>query len=346
VNAAAASQPSLLGSIPPSDPKAIEPAMSNLPHQAANKTNTSFSGPVILRRRSLLQTAAIGGLATLLARPLHAMKLAEGDLPYLDRIGLQLYTVRNQMADDAAATLKAVADAGYRQVELMNVDEEAVELSAIARDNGMAVHSAFMNFRAITSPDNNDGPDVEQTIDLAQRIGLRHIVFGYITKEERDTLDKCREIADRANEMGHQVRQAGMRLCYHNHSFEFEPLGGGQSSFDPFMQRFDPQKVDFELDVFWAKIGGKDPLHLMRKLAGRITQLHLKDLKDGMGTIYDEGQVPADAFQELGDGIIDMPQVIRLAEEIGVDQCHVEQDQSPAPLDSIAQSVNFLRGKS
>ncbi|MEM9644500.1 MAG: TIM barrel protein [Planctomycetota bacterium] len=309
---------------------------------------TTKTSTILLNRRSTLRTAAVAGLAAVLHRPLRAIadhhgKGKHGPLPYANRLGLQLYTVRNQMAEDPVATLEAVAKAGYAQVELMNIDQEAVKLAAIARDNGMAVHSAFMNWQAITSPDQPNGPSIDETIDLAQRIGLRHVVFGYIGKDARNTADKIRKIADTANMAGEKTRHAGMRMCYHNHSFEFEPIDGKRSSFDLFVKRFDPQKIEFELDVFWAKLGGRDPEELMRTLSGRISQVHLKNLKEGVETIYDEGLVPADAFQEAGDGIIEMANIMKLAKKIGVDQCHVEQDQSPAPLDSIRESIDFLR---
>ena len=73
-----------------------------------------------------------------------------------------------------------------------------------------------------------------------------------------------------------------------------------------------------------------------------MSQVHLKDLKAGIGTIYDEGKVPKDAFQELGDGRIDMESVIKAADAAGVQQCHVEQDQSPNPLASVKQSHDWL----
>ncbi len=322
-----------------------------------NETNRSSL--TILKRRSLLKAAAVSALASTLAGPLKALAddKATGQaesggptepkaLPYVDRIGLQLYTLRNQMAEDPETTLRAVAQAGYQQVELMRIDEDAIRLAAMARDNGLAVHSAFMNWKAITSPGSPGGPGVEETIELAERIGLRHIVFGYIAKDARDTLDKIRKIASNANEAGEKTRDAGMRLCYHNHSFEFKKLDGKRAAFDEFIKRFDPQKVEFELDVFWAKLGGRDPIHLMRHLAARISQVHLKNLKADVPVIYDEGQVPHDAFQEVGDGVIDMPAIMRLAKRIGVDQCHVEQDQSPAPLESIVQSIDFLKKQS
>ncbi|MCD0462408.1 sugar phosphate isomerase/epimerase family protein [Roseiconus lacunae] len=299
-------------------------------------------------RRQWLTAAAATGLAAWLARPVHgwAAQSAAG-LPYLNRLGLQLYTVRDQMAEDPRATLRAIAAAGYKQVELMSIDEEALQLAAMAREEGLRVHSGFLNWRCIASPENNSGLNVEQSIEMAERIGLRHVVFGYIDKGSRDTADKIKAIADRSNQAAAKTRDAGMRMAYHNHSFEFGDLDGGKTNaYDIFIERFDPQLMDFELDVFWVKIGGHDPIALMKKLAGRITMVHLKDLKDGTATIHDEGNVPKDAFQECGDGTIDIPAVMQLAKEIGVLECHVEQDQSPAPLESIAESYRFLANAS
>ena len=283
-------------------------------------------------------------------------------LPYVDRIGLQLYTLRNQMSDDPVGTLKAVAEAGYKQVELMDINDEAVQLASIARDNGMSVHSAFLDFNVITEPERKGVASLDSVLEIAERIGLRHVVFGYIAKHQRDTADKCRQISDRANRAADQTRAAGMRMCYHNHSFEFAPFekagdatgdakkhDAGKNAkpltaFDIFMERFDPQKMEFELDVFWVKIGGHDPIAMMKRLAGRISQVHLKDLQKDTPVITDESKVPKDAFQEIGDGIIEMPAVMRLAHDIGVEQCHVEQDQSPDPLKSIRQSARHLYG--
>ncbi|ELP31818.1 sugar phosphate isomerase/epimerase family protein [Rhodopirellula baltica] len=326
----------------------------------------------LIHRRTALQLTATSAMAAWLAQPLNLLAqeaektAAKGGqpLPYMDRIGLQLYTLRDAMKADPEGTLKAVAEAGYRQVELMNIDDEAVRLAAIARDNGLIVHSAFMDFNVIAEPEKDGVGSVETTLELAERIGLRHVVFGYIAKHQRDTADKCRAIADRANKAADQTRNAGMRMCYHNHSFEFATFNGGAAeevnpeansnedekkankltAFDIFVERFDPHKMEFELDVFWAKIGGRDPIEMMRRLAGRISQVHLKDLKKDTPVITDEGQVPNDAFKELGNGIIDIPAVMNLAREIGVDQCHVEQDQSPAPLDSVRESYAFLKG--
>jgi sugar phosphate isomerase/epimerase len=101
--------------------------------------------------------------------------------------------------------------------------------------------------------------------------------------------------------------------------------------------------MKFEIDVFWVKAGGVDPVALIQKLPGRVSQLHLKDLKDGLKLPAYSTGVPKDAFQELGDGIISMEPIIVAAKAAGVEHCHVEQDQSPDPLASIKQSMEYLR---
>ena len=91
-----------------------------------------------------------------------------------------------------------------------------------------------------------------------------------------------------------------------------------------------------------AKAGGIEPVELMKKLKGRVSQVHLKDLKDGI-KLPAFGSLPPDAFQELGDGIIAMEPIIAAAKEAGVAHCHVEQDHSPAPMTDIATSMAYLR---
>ena len=101
--------------------------------------------------------------------------------------------------------------------------------------------------------------------------------------------------------------------------------------------------MKFEIDVFWAAIGGLDPVATIKKLGDRVAQLHLKDLRKGTPTIYDESKVPQEAFKEVGSGAIDWPAVLAAAKAVGVTQCHVEQDHSPNPIRSIRQSIDWLK---
>ena len=151
-----------------------------------------------------------------------------------------------------------------------------------------------------------------------------------------------KKVATAANEFGKACNGSDMKLCYHNHSFEFAKIDGDTTGFNVLENELDDKCCKFELDVFWAKIAGVDPVELMKGLRGRITQVHLKDLKDGSKLNFDEGTVPHEAFEELGDGNVDLKTVMSLAEEIGVEYCHVEQDQSPDPIASITRSMRYL----
>ncbi|MDB4272081.1 hypothetical protein N9879_00525, partial [bacterium] len=128
--------------------------------------------------------------------------------------------------------------------------------------------------------------------------------------------------------------------AYHNHSFEFQPMEGS-SGYDVLIKEFAPE-MKFEIDVFWVQAAGKDSVELIKKLSGRVSQLHLKDLKKGLKLpIYDG--MPKEAFKELGNGMIAMEPIIEAGKAAGVVHCHVEQDHSPKPLESIAQSVLYLK---
>lgn len=294
-----------------------------------------------MKRRDFLKTTAGASALALtasLARPLKAMS---DQTKYKETIGLQLWTVRNQLKQDKQATLKAVADAGYRQVEFGDVGQ-GLELKPICQELGLKMTSSFINWQSICNPKNKNAPSLELLIEDAKKLGLKHLVFGYIAKNYRQTADQYRAYIERSNQFGEMCQKAGIQLCYHNHAFEFEPLEGDKTGFDLFIEGFDPDNCKFELDVFWAKIGGWDPYQTLQRLDGRVSQVHLKDLKAGAQICYDEGQVPHDAFQELGNGTIDMEKVMQISEAIGVEQCHVEQDQSPDPLKSIGQSMAYL----
>lgn len=296
-----------------------------------------------MNRRDFTKTA----LATTLAAmtfPRSLQAAGPAGRRYLDSIGLQLWTVRNALAADPAATLRAVRDAGYAQVELMNT-ASAAEIAPLAKQAGLGITSSMIDWNSLVNPAGAGVPTLEQTIAIAREHRMKYLVFGYIGKGSRETVKQMTGLAAAANAFGRQCRDAGIQLCYHHHSFEFGPLDDGRTTgWDIFLREFDPELVKLEIDVFWAAIGGLDPVKALRDLQGRVAQVHLKDLEAGHGTIWDEGKVPHSAFKELGAGSLDMRRIIEVCAETGVDQCHVEQDQSPDALASIRTSMTFLRG--
>ena len=308
-----------------------------------------------MKRRTFLQTSLAATLASPLARIARAAEADAAVAGYRDNIGLQLYTLRNPMGEDQRGTLEAVAEAGYKQVEMMDaVTGESI--AADARDLGMDVTSSFMNWKTLVRPDDADAPSEDETLKVAEKLGLKHLVFGYVDHDSRKTADQYKTWCGRANAFGRRCQDAGIQLCYHNHSFEFEPLPVGtvepgeatdeqkaQSGFEMMIQEFDGDLVPFELDVFWAALGGYDPVATLERLKGRVSQVHLKDLAADTPTIYDNSAVPHEAFQELGDGTVEIVACMKAAAAAGAQQCHVEQDQSPDPVASVQQSMRWLK---
>lgn len=263
------------------------------------------------------------------------------DQPYLAEIGLQLYTLRKPLGEDLEGTLRAVAGAGYRQVEPYGFPDAAGEMIRVSRDLGLAVNSSHFAWEAVTDPDKEGVPAFAGILESAKEAGLSHLVIPYLHGHERETLDHYKRVAERCNVAAAAAREAGIQLAYHNHNFEFRPMEGGQSGYDILRAEFSPE-MKFEVDVFWVKAAGIDPAGLVGELSGRVTQLHLKDLKDGID-LPEFGKLPDDAFQELGDGIIPMGPILEAAKAAGVEHCHVEQDQSPDPVASVKQSLGYLQ---
>ncbi len=258
---------------------------------------------------------------------------------YRSDMGLQLYTLRNQIDADVEGTIKAVADAGYKQVEPYGFPNAQPMIDA-ARDNGLEINSSHFAWDSVIDPTRKDVPSFDSIVESAHNAGLTHLVIPYLQAEVRGSLDDYRRLCERFNQAAEKAKQADIQLAYHNHAFEFEPKEDGKCGYDVMIEEFSPD-MKFEVDVFWIQVGGKEPAELVRSLKGRVSQLHLKDLNKSVQT-PNYGSIPPEAFEELGDGVIDMLPIVNAGMEAGVAHCHVEQDHSPHPIESIRQSMAYL----
>ena len=291
-----------------------------------------------MNRRDFLAQASTAAFTIALPTALRAA--LDKDNVYRKNIGVQLYTVRKLMEKDTVGTIKAVAAAGYKQAELGGFPSQTDAQLKAARDAGLVVNSSHFEWDSLVNPTDSSYQDFRKIVDKAHAAGLKHLVVPYLVDKNRTTLDDYKQTAAHLNKGAELSKAAGIRLSYHNHAFEFQPLAGGRTGIDVFMSEFSPDMF-FELDVFWVKVGGAEPTDLLKQLSGRVAQVHLKDLKPGL-TLPEFGKVPEDAFQELGDGILSWEPILKAAQAAGVEHCHVEQDQSPDPLASIRQSINYL----
>lgn len=288
-----------------------------------------------MNRRFFLRSITVASLA---GSPL--VRALEADNAYRRNMGIQLYTLRNELKSDTVATIKAVAAAGYRQAEMFGFPNCDPVIEA-CRASGLALNSTHFEWDSVVNPKDDSYSDFQRIVEKAHKVGLTHLVIPYLADPNRKTIADYQKVAAHANKAAALAKKAGIQLSYHNHAFEFQPKEGGRTGFQVFLSEFGPD-MQFELDVFWVKVGGVEPVNLMQKMKGRISQVHLKDLKDGL-KLPEFGSVPNDAFQELGDGVIPMEPILETSKAIGVKHCHVEQDQSPNALESIRQSMAYLK---
>ena len=288
-----------------------------------------------MNRRSFLRTSAA---TTVFAGTSQTLSALAADNVYRANIGLQLYSLRNELKADTPGTIKALVDAGYKQGEMYGFPN-CDDMIKAANDHGLGLHSTHFDWEAAVNPSDEGFSDFRKIVEKANQIKLTHLVVPYLHDKDRNSLDDYKRVAGNLNKAAVIAKKAGSQLAYHNHSFEYKPMGGS-TGFDIFTKEFAPE-MKFELDVFWVKAAGVDPVTLIKKLSGRVSQLHLKDLKKGLELpIYDG--MPKEAFKELGNGMIPMEPIIEAGKAAGVVHCHIEQDHSPNPLKSVTESVAYL----
>ncbi len=247
-----------------------------------------------------------------------------------DKIALQLYTVRTESAKDFAGTLRQVADIGYPAVELAGYGGlSASEVRSILDDCGLQAPSAHIPLAMIESR-------LEDALADVATIGCNYVVVPFLPPERRDH-DQVQAVAALLNLAGGATKQAGMVLAYHNHNFEYQPLEGGrdgETMFDYLLSNTDPELVAFELDVFWTKVAGVDPVTELSRLSGRVPLLHLKDYT---------GETSAESAAPVGAGSLNWPLIINAANDAGVEWGIIEQDYPKDPLGDIATGLNNAR---
>ncbi len=268
-----------------------------------------------LTRRSHLKGL---GLATagLLATPGLALESRR-----LQRIGLQLYTVRDLMAKDVAETLAAIAQAGYVEVETAGTGNlSPAQFAAALKDNNLSAPAAHVPFNLMAQ-----SPDA--VLEVAETIGHHFIVLPWIAPEQR-TLSGYSQVIDVLNTFGEQCRDAGVQLCYHNHDFEFEALGD-EVAFNVMLRECDAELVQFELDLFWATHAGVDARTYLQADPERYPLCHVKD------------RTPAGDMVSVGKGAIDFAALFTAGS--GLQHYFVEHDRPEDSLASVQYSIETLR---
>ncbi|MFN8582989.1 MAG: sugar phosphate isomerase/epimerase [Gemmatimonadaceae bacterium] len=246
----------------------------------------------------------------------------------LSRIGLELYSVRTEMAKDPDRTMAAVAKMGYQDVEVLwsagNFGRTAKQLRAVLDQTGLKAPSAHMSPATLMV-------GWERSLATAHLLGHQYLIVPSFTPETEGALDDWREWADRFNEAGAKARAAGIWLAFHNEPNHMQRIDG-QVPYDVFVQRTDPKVVRLQLDVGNMVMGGGDPLAYLDKYGDRYWSFHIKD-------------VVADRSHdtELGKGTVPLARIFSRITNIDQKVVHVEQEGASDPLASAAEDYRYLK---
>jgi sugar phosphate isomerase/epimerase len=270
-------------------------------------------------RREFVKTLAAAGLAIAYPgalRTTHSARLA--------KVGIQLYTVRDQMKADFEGTLAHVAQIGYKEVEFAGYfNHSPADVKAILDRHGLSTPSTHIAFE--------NADQWKTALDAAKAIGHEYIVMPWIPAERRKTLDDWKSVAQVFNRAGQMAHDAGIQFAYHNHDFEFPKLEG-QVPYDLLLQSTDPKLVQLEIDLYWITKAGQDPLTYFARWPGRIPLVHVKD----------SAGAPDHKMVDVGQGKIDWKGIFAKKDQAGIKHAFVEHDQPPQPFEDIALSYKYL----
>ena len=268
-----------------------------------------------------------------------ATQVAETVAQAQPKIGLQLYTLRNQVAEDLEGTLKHVADSGYDYLELFGYGDRsyfgkpAVDFYSLVKANGLEIRSSHHLTGLANMPAQGTLTNGwEQAVEDAASAGQKFMVCAWLHPDERKTIDDYKRLTDLLNKAGETAKSSGIQFCYHNHDFEFQELDGEIPMYT-MLDNADPELVKVELDLYWITKAGLDPVEFFNKYPGRTALWHVKDMKDS----------PEREFAEVGTGTIDFKRIFDNAELSGMQSFFVEQDQSADPKASIQTSIKNLK---
>jgi len=247
-------------------------------------------------------------------------------------IGLQLYTVRHQIAD-LPEMLNAIRRIGYTQVETyadLYQSYSATALKQLITDNGLTVPSGHFNYETF-----------DAMMDYASGLGLKYMVCPMLPESMRN-LDGFKKAAEQFNRWAAALQRRGMKFAFHNHNYEFRQFGD-TTGFDTLLAKTDPKLVFFEMDCYWMTQAGRDPVKMLEKYPKRIRMLHLKDRKPGFPASQELNDA-AGHFTEVGTGTLDWKDILALAEKNSIDYLFVEQDETKLPvMESLRISYTNLQ---
>ena len=245
--------------------------------------------------------------------------------PFARNVGLQLSTVSELLEKDVHRTLEQIAKVGYKEVECSKLPGMDAKQTMEALKNAGLKSPCSM----ILLKDVKDNLTTAATLQEVLLMGKKYVTMAWIPAK---TLDDFKKTADKFNELGELFEKHKIYFCHHNHAFEFEKVDG-QIPYDILLNETDPNLVHFEMDLYWVRKGGQNPVDYLKKYPGRFPLWHVKDMDSS----------PEKNIVEVGQGIIDFQEIFTYARHAGLEHYFVEQETpGPDKLKSIQISYDTV----
>ena len=258
----------------------------------------------------------------------------------LSMVGIQLYTLRELLPKDLQGVIPKVAQAGYQDVETYGYSKEGgfwgldpKAFKELLQANELISSSGHYDFGQYMTSGNTDF--VKTIIDAGKVVGQTYVTVPYLGEEVRGSADAYKAIAEKLNKAGELCKQAGLKLAYHNHDFEFNQFGD-LTGYDILLKETDPSLVNMEADLYWFVRANQDPVAYFKQYPGRFVMWHVKDMDKNSPNLN----------TEIGSGSINFKAIFEQAELAGVKRIFVEQENFAATIDpfqSISQSYGFVK---
>lgn len=241
-------------------------------------------------------------------------------------VGIQLYSVRDEIFKDPKGVIQKIAAAGYREVEMFGLSAEnkfygltVKELALVLKSNNLKSPSGHYmpeNFLF----ENGNGDDVKNFCEVGHALGNKYIIIPWMKEERRKTIDQYKKLAERINKAGEICKAANLQLAYHNHDFEFDDING-EHGYNILLNNTDKDLVKMELDLYWVVRAGYNPVELFKNQPGRFHLWHVKDMD----------KIDRTKNTEVGNGTVDFKSIFANAKLSGVKHYMVEQENNYVP---------------
>jgi len=246
----------------------------------------------------------------------------------LSEIGLQVSTIRAELAKDWQAVLKQVAEIGYNTLELGGTygDLSIPEFKDFLSGIGLVPLAGGAAMSGLQQ-------SLSEVIDSSLAMGKKYVIcyWPWTDSAENKTLDDWKMVAEKLNQIGEQVIKAGLEFTYHNHDIEFK-ITEDQIPYNLLLDQTDPELVGMEIDLYWNEKGNQKPIPYFEQYPGRFPLWHVKDMEN----------TPERSFACVGEGIIDFPAIFAKADLAGMKHIFVEHDRPENPMECARVSYQYL----